>query len=357
MSTMERDPDPAASRDALHNLADALGEDVIAAPPERLAAEVAEDHGDGHAFAAAFDRISARAARQSSARRIAGRVRALASSLVGPPSWKPVMAATAALAVLVVAGDLYWHVRPGGVLDTSAPATREASLVRDTPAARPAMTPAGQQSADSGTSPPASRVAPRAGVAPEPPAVGSEGAPAGGAPAPAAAQPFAANRARAAKLAPENQKALQPRAAVMAAAPPAAEPLADQRAAKDPSFGWPLRGRVVAGFGSLSRGAPNKGIDLAVPPGTDVVAADDGIVVHVGRSRHDGSLVLVRHRHGFVTAYGHADKPMVKPGDHVRRGQVIAKSGRGGGGGEPQLHFEIRKGATPLDPAQYLPPG
>jgi murein DD-endopeptidase MepM/ murein hydrolase activator NlpD len=118
-----------------------------------------------------------------------------------------------------------------------------------------------------------------------------------------------------------------------------------------------LRGRVVAGFGSPSRGAPNKGIDLAVPPGTDVLAADDGIVVHVGRSRRGGSLVLVRHRHGFVTAYGRADKPTVKLGDHVQRGQVIAKSGRGGEGSEPQLHFEIRKGVTPVDPAQFLPPG
>ena len=147
------------------------------------------------------------------------------------------------------------------------------------------------------------------------------------------------------------------RAVVTAAAPPAAEPPMTQRAATDPSFGWPLRGRVVAGFGSLSRGAPNKGIDLAVPPGTDILAADDGIVVHVGRTRRGGHLVLVRHRQGFVTAYGRADKPAVKLGDHVRRGQVIAKSGRGGEGGEPQLHFEIRRGATPVDPAQFLPPG
>ena len=69
---MKPDPNPVPSRDALHNLADALGEDVVAAPPERLLAEAAEDHGDAHALAAAFDRVSARAARQSVARRMRG---------------------------------------------------------------------------------------------------------------------------------------------------------------------------------------------------------------------------------------------------------------------------------------------
>ena len=360
---MEPDLNPVSSRDALHNLADALGEDVVAAPPERLLAEAAEDDGDAHAFAAAFDRVSARAARQSVARRMAGHVRAFASSF-GLASWKPAMAATAALAVLVVAGDLYWHVRPSGISDTVVPATREASLARDAPAARGPTTLSEKKSAAGGTpaSPPTGlSYAPSPAATEAPQArtgdIGAATAPAPGAPAAGGAQPFAANRARAAKPATESQKTMPSRAVVTAAAPPAAEPPAGQRAAKDPSFGWPLRGRVVAGFGSPSRGAPNKGIDLAAPPGTDVLAADDGIVVHVGRTRRGGNLVLVRHRHDFVTAYGRADKPTVKLGDHVRRGQVIAKSGRGGEGGEPQLHFEIRKGATPVDPAQFLPPG
>src|SRR3981081_609773 len=141
---MDRDPNPFPSRDALHNLADALGEDVMAAPPERLLAEVSEDHGDDHAFAAAFDRVSARAARQSFARRVAGRFHAFASSIPGPLSWKPVMAATAALPVLVGGGDLYWHVRPSGVVDKTAPAPaiRDARSVADAPAAGVPTTPA-----------------------------------------------------------------------------------------------------------------------------------------------------------------------------------------------------------------------
>jgi len=64
--------------------------------------------------------------------------------------------------------------------------------------------------------------------------------------------------------------------------------------------------------------------------------------------------VLVRHSNGFVTAYAHASEILVKRGDAVKRGQVIVKSGQTGSVTSPQLHFEIRKGATPVDPAQYL---
>src|SRR5258705_4970273 len=93
---MEPDLNPVSSRDALHNLADALGEDVVAAPPERLLAEAAEDDGDADAFAAAFDRVSARAARQSVARRMAGHGRAVASA-VRVASLEAGMAAAAAI--------------------------------------------------------------------------------------------------------------------------------------------------------------------------------------------------------------------------------------------------------------------
>ena len=70
--------------------------------------------------------------------------------------------------------------------------------------------------------------------------------------------------------------------------------------------------------------------------------------------RDSGNLVLVRHGNGFVTAYANTSEILVKRGDAVKRGQVIAKSGQTGSVTSPQLHFEIRKGATPVDPAQYL---
>jgi murein DD-endopeptidase MepM/ murein hydrolase activator NlpD len=122
-----------------------------------------------------------------------------------------------------------------------------------------------------------------------------------------------------------------------------------------PSFRWPVRGRVIASFGPSPNGLQNDGINLAVPEGTPIKAADDGVVAYAGNElKGYGNLVLVRHSNGFVTAYAHASEILVKRGDQVKRGEVIAKSGQTGNVTSPQLHFEIRKGATPVDPAQYL---
>jgi murein DD-endopeptidase MepM/ murein hydrolase activator NlpD len=121
-----------------------------------------------------------------------------------------------------------------------------------------------------------------------------------------------------------------------------------------PSFRWPVRGRVIAGFGSKN-GTQNDGINLAVPEGTPIKAADDGVVAYAGNElKGYGNLVLVRHSNGYVSAYAHASELMVKRGDTIKRGQVIAHAGQTGNVTSPQLHFEIRKGSTPVDPTQYL---
>jgi murein DD-endopeptidase MepM/ murein hydrolase activator NlpD len=87
-----------------------------------------------------------------------------------------------------------------------------------------------------------------------------------------------------------------------------------------------------------------------------VHAAEDGVVVYAGSELAGyGNLILIRHSNGFVTAYAHASEVLVKRGDQVRRGQVIAKSGKTGNVTSPQLHFEIRKESAPVDPMQYLP--
>ena len=122
-----------------------------------------------------------------------------------------------------------------------------------------------------------------------------------------------------------------------------------------PSFRWPVRGRIIAAFGPKPNGLQNDGINLAVPEGTPIKAAEDGVVAYAGNElKGYGNLVLVRHANGFVTAYAHASDILVKRGESVKRGQVIAHSGQTGNVTSPQLHFEIRKGATPVDPAQYL---
>ena len=123
-----------------------------------------------------------------------------------------------------------------------------------------------------------------------------------------------------------------------------------------PQFRWPVRGRVISGFGPMTNGQQNDGVNLSVPEGTSVRAAEDGTVAYAGNElKGYGNLLLVRHNNGFVTAYAHASELMVKRGDTVRRGQIIAKSGATGTVASPQLHFEIRKGSLPVDPMTYLP--
>ena len=122
-----------------------------------------------------------------------------------------------------------------------------------------------------------------------------------------------------------------------------------------PSFRWPVKGRIIAAFGPRPNGGQNDGINLAVPEGTPIKAADDGVVAYAGNElKGYGNLVLIRHANGFVSAYANASELLVKRGDTIKRGQVIAHAGQTGNVTSPQLHFEIRKGSTPVDPTKYL---
>jgi murein DD-endopeptidase MepM/ murein hydrolase activator NlpD len=123
-------------------------------------------------------------------------------------------------------------------------------------------------------------------------------------------------------------------------------------------FRYPVRGRIISGFGSKPNGSTNDGINFSVPEGTPIKAAEGGVVAYAGNElKGFGNLVLIRHAGEWVTAYAHASEIMVKRGDVVRRGQVIAKSGATGNVSAPQLHFEVRRGATPVDPMDHLPQG
>jgi murein DD-endopeptidase MepM/ murein hydrolase activator NlpD len=125
------------------------------------------------------------------------------------------------------------------------------------------------------------------------------------------------------------------------------------KAEDKPEFRWPAKGRVISGFGS--KGGNGDGIAIAVPEGTPVKAAEGGTVAYAGEElKGYGKLVLVRHDNGFVSAYAHNGELNVKRGEKVSRGQQIAKSGSTGNVTSPQLHFELRKGSTPVDPTKYL---
>jgi murein DD-endopeptidase MepM/ murein hydrolase activator NlpD len=181
--------------------------------------------------------------------------------------------------------------------------------------------------------------------------------------APAAAKPVAAKTAApaAAPAAPQKVATTEPAPGIrMATSAPDTRNETNAAAAEPvgaaPSFRWPVRGRVITAFGAKTNGQQNDGINLAVPEGTAVRAAEDGVVAYAGNElKGYGNLILVRHANGFVTAYAHASEISVKRGDQVRRGQVIAKSGQTGSVTSPQLHFEIRKGSSPVDPMQHLP--
>ncbi|MDE2384270.1 MAG: LysM peptidoglycan-binding domain-containing M23 family metallopeptidase [Alphaproteobacteria bacterium] len=121
------------------------------------------------------------------------------------------------------------------------------------------------------------------------------------------------------------------------------------------SMRWPVRGKVISGFGSKPNGMKNEGINIAVPEGTKIQAADAGVVAYAGNElKGYGNLVLIRHANGYVTAYAHAASLLVKKGDQVKRGDVIATAGQTGAVQSPQLHFEVRKGATAMDPITFL---
>ena len=138
-------------------------------------------------------------------------------------------------------------------------------------------------------------------------------------------------------------------------AEPAANAKPGETTSALPSFRWPVRGKVITGYGAKTNGKANDGINVAVPEGTPVKAADDGVVAYSGNElKGYGNLILVRHSNGYVTAYAHASELLVRRGDTIKRGQVIAKSGQSGEVGSPQLHFEIRKGSSPVDPLQFL---
>ena len=121
------------------------------------------------------------------------------------------------------------------------------------------------------------------------------------------------------------------------------------------TFLWPIEGRVISGFGSKPGGMHNDGINIAVPVGSDVRAAKNGIVAYAGNElRGYGNLVLIRHKGGWMTAYAHNDSLLVGKGDVVQRGQVISRSGKSGRVSRPQAHFEIRRNGEPQDPLRLL---
>ncbi|HZT87309.1 MAG TPA: M23 family metallopeptidase [Stellaceae bacterium] len=157
-----------------------------------------------------------------------------------------------------------------------------------------------------------------------------------------------------------------PSAATPALTPPRQERVqaarAEPPATRDPDppsgrYAWPVRGRIVGGYGATAGGARNDGINIAAPRGAPVQAIDSGVVAYAGNElRGYGNLVLIKQNNGWISAYAHCQELLVKKGEKVRRGEVIARVGATGGVSEPQLHFELRRGNHAVDPREFLTP-
>lgn len=120
-------------------------------------------------------------------------------------------------------------------------------------------------------------------------------------------------------------------------------------------FIWPVQGRIVSSFGGKGGGLNNDGINIAVPEGTAVHVAQSGVVAYAGNElKGYGNLLLVRHADGWMTAYAHNSKLLVRRGDTVTKGQVISYAGRTGSVTSPQVHFEVRKGSKAVDPQSVI---
>lgn len=117
----------------------------------------------------------------------------------------------------------------------------------------------------------------------------------------------------------------------------------------------PVKGSIISSYGPKDGGLHNDGINIAAREGAPIRAAENGVVVYTGNElRGYGNLLLIRHSGGWVTAYAHTSKFLVKPGVRVKQGQIVAEVGRTGNVDRPQLHFELRKGTRAVNPQSLI---
>ena len=122
-------------------------------------------------------------------------------------------------------------------------------------------------------------------------------------------------------------------------------------------FVWPVAGSIVSRFGPGASGERQNGVNIAAPLGTPVRATADGVVAYAGSGIQSlGGLIIVRHGGSWTSVYGYAAKLLVQRGQAVKKGQALAVSGQTGNADRPAVHFELRRGRTPVDPEAQLPP-
>lgn len=122
------------------------------------------------------------------------------------------------------------------------------------------------------------------------------------------------------------------------------------------NFIWPLKGKIISFFGNDKDGVKNKGIDIKARYGEAVAASRDGKVSLVDENMKGfGKTIIIDHEDGYSSVYAHNSEILVKSGQKVRQGTVIAKAGQTGRAESVRVHFEIRKKHIPQNPFYFLP--
>jgi len=120
-------------------------------------------------------------------------------------------------------------------------------------------------------------------------------------------------------------------------------------------FMKPVGGKIISNFGAKKSGLHNDGVNIAAPRGAPVKSAENGVVVYAGNAlKGSGNLILVRHENRWMSAYGHLEQINVRKGQVIKRGSVIGEVGSTGSVSTPQLHFELRRGTSALNPVRYM---
>lgn len=119
----------------------------------------------------------------------------------------------------------------------------------------------------------------------------------------------------------------------------------------NPNFIWPVTGKIIQHF---DHNKDQEGISIVVPRNTPVRSASDGKVIFVGNDKTYGNLIILEHKKNIYTAYAHNSSSLVKLDATVKKGQIIAKSGKSGNVSTPQLYFSIRKGSTTINPEKRM---
>jgi murein DD-endopeptidase MepM/ murein hydrolase activator NlpD len=123
---------------------------------------------------------------------------------------------------------------------------------------------------------------------------------------------------------------------------------------KNNKFLFPIKGQIVSKFGPKKGGLYNDGINIKANEGAKIKASEDGVVAYVGNElKGYGNLIIIKHSGGWITAYGHLSKTLIKKSDRVKKSQIIGAAGSTGNVSFPQLYFGIRKGREAMNPENY----